>query len=73
MFLMDDNRDGKFFVDEIKKYKDIFISSKIVNVKKVLYDEFQNKKLYISDIFVYNCNNFFNIQLDIYMYILNIN
>lgn len=44
MFLMDDNKDGKFFVDEIKKYKDVFISSKIVNVKKVLYDEFQNKK-----------------------------
>lgn len=40
MSLMDDNKDGKLSVDEIKKHKDIFISSKIVNVKKVLHDEF---------------------------------
>lgn len=38
--LMDDNKDGKLSVDEIKKHKDVFISSKIVNVKKVLHDEF---------------------------------
>lgn len=38
--LMDDDKDGKLSLKEITNHKDIFISSKIVNVRKVLHDEF---------------------------------
>ncbi|XP_062622272.1 45 kDa calcium-binding protein-like [Saccostrea cucullata] len=38
--LMDDDKDGKLSLKEIKNHKDVFISSKIVNVKRVLHDEF---------------------------------
>lgn len=38
--MLDDDKDGKVSMDEMFKHKDIFVNSKVVNVKKSLHDEF---------------------------------
>ena len=38
--LVDQNKDGLLSWDEIMQHKDVFIQSKVVNVKRTLHDEF---------------------------------
>lgn len=38
--VVDDNKDGYLSWDEIMQHKDVFIQSKVVNVKRTLHDEF---------------------------------
>ena len=38
--IVDVNKDGFLSWDEIMEHKDVFIQSKVVNVKRTLHDEF---------------------------------
>jgi hypothetical protein len=38
--MLDDDKDGKVSMDEMFKHKNIFVDSKVVNVKRSLHDEF---------------------------------
>lgn len=38
--MMDDNKNGRLSLQEVMKHKDIFITSKVVDVKRNLHDEF---------------------------------
>ena len=40
MDIIDNNKDGHLSWDEIMEHKDVFIQSKVVNVKRTLHDEF---------------------------------
>ena len=40
MDIIDNDKDGYLSWDEIMQHKDVFIQSKVVNVKRTLHDEF---------------------------------